>query len=121
MKKMFLKISQNSQENTCAGVSFFNKFLRTPFLIEHLRATASEHFFNFEEFLKYFQEVIVPYVKDKRLKLGLTEKQTELLIMDVCQTTADVINCYKKNNIQKQPSRGKTTLLKSHFGMSVLL
>ena len=25
LKKMFLKISQNSQENTCARVSFFNK------------------------------------------------------------------------------------------------
>ena len=24
-KKMFLKISQNSQENTCSRVSFFNK------------------------------------------------------------------------------------------------
>ena len=35
VKKVFLKISQNSQENTCARVSF--KFLRTPFFIEHLR------------------------------------------------------------------------------------
>ena len=25
MKKVFLEISQNSQENTCARVSFFNK------------------------------------------------------------------------------------------------
>ena len=53
-KKMFLKISQSSQENTCARVSFlitllkkrlwhrcfpvnFVKFLRTPFLTELLR------------------------------------------------------------------------------------
>ena len=54
-KNMFLKISQNSQENTRARVSFltkllawglfslkcfpanFAKFLRTPFLTEHLR------------------------------------------------------------------------------------
>ena len=45
MKKVFLKISQNLQENTCARVSFliklqafpinFVKFLRTPFLTEH--------------------------------------------------------------------------------------
>ena len=51
---MFLEISQNSQENTCARVSIlikfikvdtltqvlsgnFVKFLRTPFLTEHLR------------------------------------------------------------------------------------
>ena len=61
VKKVFLEIPQNSQKNTCARVSFFNnaglgpatiikkrlwhmrfpvnlaKFLRTPFLTEHLR------------------------------------------------------------------------------------
>ena len=55
VKKVFLKILQNSQENTCARVSFFPatllkrrlwhrcfpvifaKFLRMPFLTEHLR------------------------------------------------------------------------------------
>ena len=43
VKKVFLKISQNSQGNTCARVYFWNKlaglakFLRTPFLTEHLR------------------------------------------------------------------------------------
>ena len=50
VKKLFLRISQNSQENTCARVSFlikkrlrhrcfpvnFAKFPRTPFIIEHL-------------------------------------------------------------------------------------
>ena len=39
MKKVFLEISQNSRENTCARVSFpvnFAKFVRTPFFIEHL-------------------------------------------------------------------------------------
>ena len=53
VKKVFLEISQNSQENTCARVSFlrlwhrcfpvnFVKFLRTPFLTEHLWTTASD-------------------------------------------------------------------------------
>ena len=51
VKKVFLKISQNSQENTCDRVSFliklqvchrcfpvnFVKFLRTHFFTEHLR------------------------------------------------------------------------------------
>ena len=44
VKKMFLKISQNSQENICVRVSFliklqvnFSKFSRTLFFIEHLR------------------------------------------------------------------------------------
>ena len=50
VKKLFLEISQNSQENTGARVSFlskkrpwhrcfpinFKKFLRTPFFTEHL-------------------------------------------------------------------------------------
>ena len=38
MKKMFLEISQNSQENTCARISFLIKLqaLTTPFIIEHL-------------------------------------------------------------------------------------
>ena len=45
-KKEFLEISQNSQENVCARVSFLNKvagltnFLRASFLTEHLRVTA---------------------------------------------------------------------------------
>ena len=42
VKKVFIKISQNSQENTCARVSLLitlqvSKFLRTYFLTEHLR------------------------------------------------------------------------------------
>ena len=50
VKMVFLEISQNSQENTCARVSFlkkilwhrcfpvnFSKFIRTPFLRDHLR------------------------------------------------------------------------------------
>ena len=38
VKKVFLEISQNSQGNTFARVSFFNfvKFLRTPFYTEHI-------------------------------------------------------------------------------------
>ena len=58
-KKVFLEISQNSQENTCAGVSFlqlfikkesltlvfscefWEHFLRTPFFTEHLRVAVS--------------------------------------------------------------------------------
>ena len=50
VKKAFLQISQNSQENACASLSFLKKglwqrgfpvnvakFLRTSFLTEHLR------------------------------------------------------------------------------------
>ena len=35
VKKVFLEISQNSQENNYAR-AFFAKFLRTPFLTKHL-------------------------------------------------------------------------------------
>ena len=40
MKKVFLEISQNSQENTCFPMDFA-KFLRTPFFTEYLWTTAS--------------------------------------------------------------------------------
>ena len=45
IKKVLLEISQNSQENTCARVSFlsFVKFLRIPFFIEHLRWLLLNH------------------------------------------------------------------------------
>ena len=36
VKNVFLEISQNWQENTCAKVSFLIKFLRTPFSTDHL-------------------------------------------------------------------------------------
>ena len=61
MNKVFLKISQNSQENTCAGVSLLIKlqtlaqvfssefciFLKAFFFSEHLWTTASVLFTNF--------------------------------------------------------------------------
>ena len=42
IKKGFLHISENSQENTCASVSFFIKFfIKLTYFTEHLLATAS--------------------------------------------------------------------------------
>ena len=48
IRKVFSNISQNSQENTCARVFWhrcfpvnFARFVRTPFVTEHLRKTAS--------------------------------------------------------------------------------
>ena len=70
---MFLEISQNSQENTCARVSFLIKFKKETlaqvfsceyceiskdtFFTEHLRATASENRFLF--WLVTFADVIL--------------------------------------------------------------
>ena len=46
-KKVFLEISQNSQENTCARVSFFNKVapLENTSSTEYLRTTVSSLFY----------------------------------------------------------------------------
>ena len=43
-KMLFLKVLQNSQKNTCVGVSFnkvADEIFQNTFFIEHLRATAS--------------------------------------------------------------------------------
>ena len=77
---MFLKVSRNSQENTCASISFlirpatlfkkrlrhrcfpvnFAKFLATPFFIEHLRATASV--IHFRAFFYFYVYIGIIYV-----------------------------------------------------------
>ena len=80
VKKVFLEISQNSQESTCARVSFliklqarpatllkkrlwyrcfpvnFAKFLRTPFSIEHLWWLLLRHSFPCFHETEYFKE-----------------------------------------------------------------
>jgi len=42
-----------------------------------------KHFSNTEESLKLLDEIIIPYVKRERTKLGLSENQYALLILDV--------------------------------------
>ena len=76
-------------------------FPRYKFPKEFCLNVIPKHFSNTKESLKYFEEVILPYVKDQRLKLGLPENQKTLIIMDefTGQTTADVVDCYKKNNV----------------------
>lgn len=41
LKKIFLKLSQNWQENTSFGISYLIKFQESSFFVEHLRATTS--------------------------------------------------------------------------------
>ena len=87
VKKVFLEISQNSQENTYARVSFFNKvaslrsttllkkrlwhrcfpvnfvrFLRTPFFIEHLRWLLLHMFWDSDFLVKFIPWVLRTYV-----------------------------------------------------------
>ena len=71
VKEVFLEISQNSQENTCARVSFIIrlKFRRTSILIEHLRwllllvvrKLLANYFFNF-----ILSRVVIDYCLFKR-------------------------------------------------------
>ena len=112
-QKVFLQISNISQENTCARVSFlmltlistllkkrlwyrcfsvnFAKFLRTPFLTEHLWATGSvicssyflaiakllqsSHFLRIESYLRYllFGEAIFLAEELFRIKISIEE------------------------------------------------
>ena len=46
MKKSFLEISQNSQENSFNKFAGLRKFLRTSFFTEYLGTTASIHWKN---------------------------------------------------------------------------
>ena len=77
IKKYFLEIPQNSQENTCARVSFliiawdrcfpvnFVKFLRTPFLTEHLWVTKTK------EDTEVKQKKANPSIKQKKITGGI--------------------------------------------------
>ena len=63
VKQTFLEISKNSQEHIPVQSLFFNKvaglvkFLRTPFLTEHLRVTA------------FFMFLIIHIYNDMKIKL----------------------------------------------------
>ena len=56
VKNVFLKISQNAQENTCARVSFLNfaKFLRTPFSQNTFGRLLLDSFFKNRNVSQYF-------------------------------------------------------------------
>lgn len=60
-----------------------------------------KHFSNTEESLKLLDEIIIPYVKRERTKLGLSENQYALLILDVFkgQMTEPVTKKMEENRI----------------------
>ena len=75
VKKVFVEISQNSQENTCARVSFlkkrlwhrcfpvnFVKFLRTSFLKEHLWWLLLKHWSQKARFLTNYTQIVSIWV-----------------------------------------------------------
>ena len=60
-----------------------------------------KHFSNTAESVKFFEEIILPYVKAERESLGLPSDQKALMILDAFtgQMTEDVVNKYLDNNI----------------------
>ena len=60
-----------------------------------------KHYSNEEESIKVLNEIIVPYVKKERERLGLEEDQSALLIMDVFkgQMTGPVLKVLSDNHV----------------------
>ena len=98
------------------GVTFTNKFLpiqliyggkteqslpRFKFPTEFSTSVNPTHYSNATESIKLIEEIIVPYLKEERKKLGLEISHKGLLIMDVFtgQMTTEVLDVITKNNI----------------------
>ena len=103
VKNMLLKISQNSQENTCVRVYFlkkrlfhgcfpvnFVKFLRTPFCTEHLRWLLL-YIFSYKKFTSTYENSITSKRRCKcpNVKL-LFGKPESSLISEMRRRTAAV-------------------------------
>ena len=71
------------------------------FLKEFSLSVNEKHFSNTQESLKLIEDVINPYVKEQRKRLGRNSDQMVLLIIDVFrgQMTEPVINILKEYNI----------------------
>ena len=86
MKKMFLEISQNSQENTCARASFFNKvavehlwwlLLNVAILLNQMQPKIKKSFFNISIRLIVIDEI--RQISRKKLDFAkLTEARPEI-------------------------------------------
>ena len=61
----------------------------------------SKHYSNEQESIKVLEEIIIPYVKKERERLGMEKDQAALLIMDVFkgQMTSPVLKVLSNNNI----------------------
>ena len=98
------------------GITFTNKFLpvqlvyggkteqslpRFKFPERFSTSVNPTRYSNATESIKLIEEIIVPYLKDERNKLGLEISHKGLLIMDVftCQMTTDVLDVITKSNI----------------------
>ena len=63
-----------------------------------------KHYSNEQESIKVLEEIIIPYVKKERERLGMEKDQAALLIMDVFkgQMTSPVLKVLSNNNILLQ-------------------
>ena len=76
MKKVFLEISQNSQENTCARVSFLMKLQATPFFTEHLLWLLLDLIFI--QFTRFFISNTFISIASLKLKKNLSEAKQHI-------------------------------------------
>ena len=97
------------------GITFTNKFLPIQLIYggkteqslprfkfpEGFRTSVNPgHYSNATESIKLIEEIVVPYLKEERKKLGLEISHKGLLIMDVFTgQTMDVLDVITKNNI----------------------
>ena len=89
-EKVFLQISQNSQENTCARVSFpwiFAKFLIIPFIIEHLWWLLLNFWNSFQLCYKRTPVQVFSYEFCKTSENSFSVKQSKTISSDLyCST-----------------------------------
>ena len=74
---------------------------RFQFLNSFSLSVNEKHYSNTQESLKFFNEIIIPYIKEVRSSDGLSANQYALVIMDVFtgQMTSDVLNLLRGNKI----------------------
>ena len=72
-----------------------------------------KHYSNEQESIKVLEEIIIPYVKKERERLGMEKDQAALLIMDVFkgQMTSPVLKILSNNNILLQSVPANFTYL----------
>ena len=72
-----------------------------------------KHYSNEQESIKVLEEIIIPYVKKERERLGMEKDQAALLIMDVFkgQMTSPVLKVLSNNNILLQSIPASFTYL----------
>ena len=86
-EKVFLEISQNSQENTCARVSFFNKVagLRPVTLLkkESPAQVFSCEFFEISKNTFFYRKPLVAAFEDRMRLMKITAFQSVIFLADI--------------------------------------